>query len=108
MQPNTKRGTAKPSLFFVWFGGRSGVLQLAAAGGLQVREDEAVQIAVHHGVDVAGLVAGAVVLDHGVGHKDIAADLVAPGDLVLDALEDRKSTRLNSSHVAISYAVFCF
>src|SRR5690625_3226254 len=24
-----------------------------------------------------------------------------------DALEDRKSTRLNSSHVAISYAVFC-
>src|SRR5690625_6479232 len=25
----------------------------------------------------------------------------------LDPLEDRKSTRLNSSHVAISYAVFC-
>src|SRR5690625_6382070 len=24
-----------------------------------------------------------------------------------EALEDRKSTRLNSSHVAISYAVFC-
>src|SRR5439155_11212931 len=24
-----------------------------------------------------------------------------------DALKDRKSTRLNSSHVAISYAVFC-
>src|SRR5207253_10288146 len=24
-----------------------------------------------------------------------------------DALRDRKSTRLNSSHVAISYAVFC-
>src|SRR5439155_22479722 len=24
-----------------------------------------------------------------------------------DGLEDRKSTRLNSSHVAISYAVFC-
>src|SRR5690625_6830205 len=24
-----------------------------------------------------------------------------------DAAEDRKSTRLNSSHVAISYAVFC-
>src|SRR5439155_27051826 len=24
-----------------------------------------------------------------------------------DVLEDRKSTRLNSSHVAISYAVFC-
>src|SRR5699024_12339037 len=25
----------------------------------------------------------------------------------LDALQDRKSTRLNSSHVSISYAVFC-
>src|SRR4051812_49884098 len=24
-----------------------------------------------------------------------------------DALEDRKSTRLNSSHMSISYAVFC-
>ena len=28
-----------------------------------------------------------MVLDHGVGHEDIAADLVAPGDLVLDALD---------------------
>src|SRR5690625_6129384 len=26
---------------------------------------------------------------------------------IYDDLEDRKSTRLNSSHVAISYAVFC-
>src|SRR5690625_1882449 len=26
---------------------------------------------------------------------------------VLTSIEDRKSTRLNSSHVAISYAVFC-
>src|SRR5690625_5744943 len=28
-------------------------------------------------------------------------------DQVDQVLEDRKSTRLNSSHVAISYAVFC-
>src|SRR5439155_21086655 len=28
-------------------------------------------------------------------------------DLGAHGLEDRKSTRLNSSHVAISYAVFC-
>src|SRR5207253_5988757 len=27
--------------------------------------------------------------------------------VALDVVEDRKSTRLNSSHVAISYAVFC-
>src|SRR5690349_22000389 len=31
-----------------------------------------------------------------------------PGYLVpVDATQDRKSTRLNSSHVEISYAVFC-
>src|SRR5690625_5025954 len=30
-----------------------------------------------------------------------------PGDWVLTNRVDRKSTRLNSSHVAISYAVFC-
>src|SRR5690349_1947750 len=32
--------------------------------------------------------------------------LVEPGDEVI-AFEDRKSTRLNSSHVEISYAAFC-
>src|SRR5436305_10601380 len=29
------------------------------------------------------------------------------GRLFNDSIEDRKSTRLNSSHVRISYAVFC-
>src|SRR5690625_2047854 len=29
------------------------------------------------------------------------------GGSILDLVADRKSTRLNSSHVAISYAVFC-
>src|SRR5437870_6761665 len=32
---------------------------------------------------------------------------LADGDLAVITPEDRKSTRLNSSHVAISYAVFC-
>src|SRR5690625_5886974 len=36
------------------------------------------------------------------GRRHLAS---AADDLLL--LEDRKSTRLNSSHVAISYAVFC-
>src|SRR5438034_6554908 len=31
----------------------------------------------------------------------------ADGESALDVLEDRKSTRLNSSHTVISYAVFC-
>src|SRR5262245_64638109 len=30
-----------------------------------------------------------------------------PLSVYVDALEDRKSTRLNSSHLGISYAVFC-
>src|SRR5260221_8867742 len=29
-------------------------------------------------------------------------------ETLLTAVEDRKSTRLNSSHTGISYAVFCF
>src|SRR5690606_40673639 len=45
----------------------------------------------------------------GVGDESLAGGLVAvvgAGD-VLGDLGDRKSTRLNSSHVKISYAVFC-
>src|SRR5690606_42092227 len=34
-------------------------------------------------------------------------DLVAHGNTEATAIGDRKSTRLNSSHVKISYAVFC-
>src|SRR3712207_8710189 len=33
--------------------------------------------------------------------------IAANNSLTLDAVEDRKSTRLNSSHANISYAVFC-
>src|SRR5690625_6612854 len=33
--------------------------------------------------------------------------VIADGDEALRATADRKSTRLNSSHVASSYAVFC-
>src|SRR5690625_5339184 len=34
-------------------------------------------------------------------------DIVKQALLIISAMGDRKSTRLNSSHVAISYAVFC-
>src|SRR5690606_40319410 len=37
----------------------------------------------------------------------IAAELGDPGLIMLVWVLDRKSTRLNSSHVKISYAVFC-
>src|SRR5690625_6180432 len=38
-------------------------------------------------------------------HVDLSKNLLTEETLAL--LGDRKSTRLNSSHVAISYAVFC-
>src|SRR5437870_7447607 len=40
---------------------------------------------------------------HGIESQDLGRDELA----VEPIAEDRKSTRLNSSHVAISYAVFC-
>src|SRR5690625_6507922 len=48
--------------------------------------------------------------------KDIKAQIILsntyhlwlrPGEDIVKEAGDRKSTRLNSSHVAISYAVFC-
>src|SRR5690625_847113 len=39
--------------------------------------------------------------------QSLADDALQAQGLVRDPLADRKSTRLNSSHVAISYAVFC-
>src|SRR5207249_11023804 len=38
---------------------------------------------------------------------EAAQEKKAAGITVLDLTADRKSTRLNSSHVSISYAVFC-
>src|SRR5437773_8887823 len=40
------------------------------------------------------------------GAAAVRADAL-PLDHVAETLEDRKSTRLNSSHITISYAVFC-
>src|SRR5688500_1127021 len=42
-----------------------------------------------------------------VGQGQYAAALTAKGKVVADLRIDRKSTRLNSSHLVISYAVFC-
>src|SRR3989442_5561240 len=50
---------------------------------------------------------GAVASFAGVGNPHLRSRL-QPGETVLDlGSGDRKSTRLNSSHVRISYAVFC-
>src|SRR5260221_3827550 len=57
----------------------------------------------HHGRRGSGsrcLLLGRQLLD--LRQRQHLADLLAP-----DPREDRKSTRLNSSHTVISYAVFC-
>src|SRR5690625_1731043 len=57
--------------------------------------------------------AGVMVLFYGYDSLNVALirrtidGSVHSGQIALPGGEDRKSTRLNSSHVAISYAVFC-
>lgn len=63
------------------------IFQLTGGQLSEIRVDEAVQIAVHNVVDVAGLIAGAGVLHHLVGHEHVGADLAAPLDLHLHALD---------------------
>src|SRR5690625_7115907 len=55
---------------------------------------------------VTGLELAAKVRSKG-GPRVIILTTFARAGYLRRALEDRKSTRLNSSHVAISYAVFC-
>src|SRR5690606_42090272 len=43
----------------------------------------------------------------GVNRTNTGVAETTPAHTSLEILEDRKSTRLNSSHVKISYAVFC-
>src|SRR5690242_21231726 len=45
-------------------------------------------------------------LDHAL-HAQYPEHLREAADVVVGEVQDRKSTRLNSSHMSISYAVFC-
>src|SRR5206468_6181417 len=62
-------------------------------------------VTMHRGAVVAVFVLG-IVLSPAVAFAQ-ASDTVTPVDQVVLRGEDRKSTRLNSSHDQISYAVFC-
>src|SRR5690625_5844532 len=64
------------------------------------RHEEATIVLVTHDIDEAVYLSDRIIVlsaNPGKVYEEIAIDLP----------EDRKSTRLNSSHVAISYAVFC-
>ena len=63
------------------------ISQSPGGGRLEISVDETVDFTVHHGVDIAHFVAGAVILGQGIGHEHIGADLTAPGDLRLTALD---------------------
>src|SRR2546430_1855621 len=67
-----------------------------------VAEGQFVFMARHHAVR-----AGAHVVVHEIVAKLAAGISKAVGRFRSRGIEDRKSTRLNSSHSQISYAVFC-
>src|SRR5699024_12797525 len=60
--------------------------------------------AFEHAVERAGTLAGS---HRGTVERRKQARLFGHGRRQALSLQDRKSTRLNSSHVSISYAVFC-
>src|SRR3712207_6971489 len=64
-------------------------------------------IATIRGLNRDGCVATVDVLGESTESERDAVENLDQYKQVLDALEDRKSTRLNSSHANISYAVFC-
>src|SRR5262249_11458596 len=81
----TNTGPALAGLFDIFVGRR---LAERTAGLLhQVALDEDVDVAVEHAVDVANLLLGTVILHELVWVQDIAANLTAEGDLLLDTAD---------------------
>src|SRR5690625_1093048 len=72
--------------------------QINANGQVVVVNPHGVFFGENAQVNVGGLIASGMTVD--------VSDFMN-GDFTFSRSEDRKSTRLNSSHVAISYAVFC-
>src|SRR5699024_11574006 len=90
-------------------GGVQRCLELAEQAGLPVVVSSALESSVGLGAGLA-LAAALPELRHACGLGTatlLTGDLVAPPLHADGGMLDRKSTRLNSSHVSISYAVFC-
>src|SRR5256885_13178569 len=56
---------------------------------------------------MAALICGSLAFDNIMTFEGRFADQILPDQLHILNVSDRKSTRLNSSHLVISYAVFC-
>src|SRR5690554_7487990 len=61
----------------------------------------------HHGSNAPAHQHGVGQLHLVIEQDQLHLELQVPADDLLGFEQDRKSTRLNSSHVRISYAVFC-
>src|SRR5947209_12409959 len=91
--PNlNRRGTRKPELY-----GTTTLPQVEARCRESARQAGADLVAFQSNHEGA-------LIDFLQQHRDAAGAIINPGGL---AHTDRKSTRLNSSHANISYAVFC-
>src|SRR5690625_7848819 len=65
-------------------------------------------LSLHDALPILLIFLSSLQADNPIGNMDKANKPAAPFTVLLrNSLLDRKSTRLNSSHVAISYAVFC-
>src|SRR5690606_41954305 len=87
----------------------TGVYRLSLHDALPIYRDELILCLRQEGV-AAGepvLVLGALLLQRHNARVDLLLQLLELFGLEGIAAIDRKSTRLNSSHVKISYAVFC-
>src|SRR5215813_10076610 len=83
----------------MYFSGQHGAPTIDAIG--HIGRD----MKLHGGVDAAAATSTPAGIGANLGIDSFPADLMVNRMVLLDV--DRKSTRLNSSHVRISYAVFC-
>ena len=60
---------------------------VSGSQAVQICLDKGIQRAVHNRIDIGSFVAGAGILNQGIGHEHIVADLAAPLDLLLNALD---------------------
>src|SRR5690554_7814447 len=78
---------------------------LAHAGGTQVAQHQ--PQALHGQLGIAAAAEDQVALKLAIADGAGTVEIGLPLVIGAEQLKDRKSTRLNSSHVRISYAVFC-